>query len=297
MKPKTKTKNYSFLTLLVVIVWGTSFASSKKLMDAGMETVDILLISFVIAYLSALAVSHKKLWSDNLKDEIIHLFCGLIGGAGYYLAQVEALKFTMTTNVSILISASPIITAILSYFIFKERFSKPMMIGTVTALAGAVLVVFNGKFELDINPMGNILSIVAALTWASYSILLKILGEKYSVTFTIRKVFFYGIMGLLFYSIFNPQNIKVEVLLEPAILGNLLYLGLVSSMICYIIWSIAVNELGPTKTSNFMYVQPFATLIVGYFLLSEPISLASIAGLILIIFGVYLTERPTKANQ
>ncbi|WP_398455840.1 EamA family transporter [Sphingobacterium thalpophilum] len=59
----------------------------------------------------------------------------------------------------------------------------------------------------------------------------------------------------------------------------------------------AVNELGPTKTANFMYVQPFATLIVGYFLLSEPISIASIIGLVLIISGVYLTERVQTVSE
>jgi len=291
MKTNSKKIFFSLLTLMVVIVWGTSFASSKVLMDAGLDTIDILLLSFIVAYLSALAVSHKKLWSDNIRDEVIHLFCGLIGGAGYYLAQVEALKFTMTTNVSIIISAAPILTAILSYVIFKERFTKMMIIGTVIALTGAILVVFNGKFELDINPMGNILSISAAAAWALYSVFLKILGEKYSVTFTIRKVFFYGTVGLLIYSLFNPLGIKIEMFTKPVVIGNILYLGLISSMVCYMIWSMAVNELGPTKTANFMYVQPFATLIVGYFLLSEPISFASIIGLFFIISGVYLTER------
>nr|WP_314492699.1 DMT family transporter [uncultured Chryseobacterium sp.] len=276
---------------MVVVVWGTTFASSKVLIDRGMDTIDILFLSFMIAYLSAVVVSHKKLWSDNLRDEIIHALCGLIGGALYYLTQVEALKYTLTTNVSILVTAAPILTAILAYFIFKEKFSKQMIIGSAIALLGAVLVVFNGKFELDIDPTGNVLSIIAALSWAGYSILLKILGEKYSVTFTIRKVFFYGLLGLLAYSLIHPLNIKLEVISNVTVIGNLIYLGLISSLVCYAIWSMAVNELGPTKTANFMYIQPFATLLVGYFVLNENIVLASIFGLLLIIGGVYLTER------
>ncbi len=291
MKEKSRKLLFTFLTIMVVVVWGTTFASSKVLIDRGMDTIDILFLSFMIAYLSAVVVSHKKLWSDNLRDEIIHALCGLIGGALYYLTQVEALKYTLTTNVSILVTAAPILTAILAYFIFKEKFSKQMIIGSAIALLGAVLVVFNGKFELDIDPTGNVLSIIAALSWAGYSILLKILGEKYSVTFTIRKVFFYGLLGLLAYSLIHPLNIKLEVISNVTVIGNLIYLGLISSLVCYAIWSMAVNELGPTKTANFMYIQPFATLLVGYFVLNENIVLASIFGLLLIIGGVYLTER------
>ncbi|WP_316736730.1 DMT family transporter [Pedobacter aquatilis] len=291
MKGKFKKILFTVLTVGVVIVWGTTFASSKVLMDKGMDTIDILFVSFFIAYLSALTVSRKKLWSDNLKDEIIHCLCGLIGGAGYYLTQVEALKYTLTTNVSIIVTAAPILTAILAYFIFKEKFSKQMLIGSVIALSGAVLVVFNGKFELDVDLTGNVLSISAALSWAIYSILLKILGQKYSTPFTIRKVFFYGLIGLLVYSVFHPLNIAIDMLSDMTVIGNLIYLGLISSLVCYLIWGLAIKELDPTKTANFMYLQPFATLLIGYFLLNENITAFSIVGLLLILGGVYLTER------
>lgn len=291
MKDKSRKLLFSFLTILVVIIWGTTFASSKVLIDHGMNTTDILFLSFIIAYISALVVSHKKLWSDNLKDEFIHALCGLIGGAGYYITQVEALKYTLTTNVSIMVTAAPIMTAVLAYFIFKERFSKPMIFGLFIAFAGAILVVFNGNFQLDVDPTGNLLSIGAALSWALYSILLRVLGEKYTVTFTIRKVFFYGMVGLLVYSLFYPLNINMDTLTNLVVSGNLIYLGLISSLVCYIIWSMAVNELGPTKTANFMYIMPFATLLFGYFILQESVTPASIMGLLLIIGGVYLTER------
>lgn len=291
MKNKSRKLLFSFLTIVVVVIWGTTFTSSKVLIEHGMNTTDILALSFVIAYIFALALSHKKLWSDNLKDECIHALCGLIGGAGFYITQVEAVKYTLTTNVSIMIAASPIMTAILAYFIFKERFSKQMIFGSVMAFAGAILVVFNGNFQLDIHPAGNLLSIGAALSWALYSILLRILVEKYTVTFTIRKVFFYGMIGLLAYALFYPLNINMDLLSNVVVIGNLIYLGLISSLVCYIIWSMAINELGPTKTANFMYIMPFATLLFGYFILQESVTLASIMGLLLIIGGVYLTER------
>ncbi|MET4141952.1 DMT family transporter [Pedobacter sp. UYP1] len=296
MKDKSRKLLLSILTIIVVVIWGTTFASSKVLIDHGMNTTDILSLSFVIAYISALAISHKKMWSDNLKDEFIHALCGLIGGAGYYITLVEAVKYTLTTNVSIIVTAAPILTAIFAYFVFEERLSKQMIFGSIIAFAGAIMVVFNGNFELDINPTGNLLSIGAALSWALYSILLRVLGEKYTVTFTIRKVFFYGMVGLLAYSLFYPLNINVKALTNLVVIGNLIYLGLISSLVCYIIWSLAVNELGPTKTANFMYIMPFATLLFGYFVLEENVTLASMMGLLLIIGGVYLTERtPSKS--
>lgn len=287
----TKKSIFHIITLIVVIIWGTSFASVKTLLDAGMDTTNMLFVTFLIAYLSALAFSYKKIWSDNLKDEFIHLLCGLTGGIGFYFFQSEGLKYTYTTNISILVSFAPILTAIILFLFFKEKFNRKMLIGSVIALMGAIVVIFNGKIQLDKAPFGNFLGLMGALCWAFYNVLLGNLGEKYPITFTIRKVFFYGILTLLIYSIFSPMNIDLELFSKPVVIANLFYLGLANSMLCYVLWGYAIKTIGTITTANYMYLMPFATLLAGYFILAEPITIVSILGLLLIISGVYICEK------
>jgi drug/metabolite transporter (DMT)-like permease len=84
---------------------------------------------------------------------------------------------------------------------------------------------------------------------------------------------------------------KMEVLFQPVVAFNLLFLGVVASMICFIAWNGAVKVLGPSRTANYIYVQPFSTLVLSSIILSEVITLTSMIGAVCIIGGVYLAEK------
>ena len=166
-----------------------------------------------------------------------------------------------------------------------------MIIGSIIALIGVGLVVFSGSVLLQINPLGDFLSIMAALMWAVYCLILKPLGKKYPTAFITRKVFLYSVISLLVYFLFDPLQVKIEVLFHPVVTLNLLFLGIVASMLCFIAWNTAVKVLGPSRTANYIYVQPFSTLVLSSIILSEVITLASMIGALCIIGGVYLAEK------
>ena len=165
------------------------------------------------------------------------------------------------------------------------------MIGSLIALIGVGLVVFSGSVLLKINPLGDFLSIIASLMWAFYCLVLKPLGKRYSTAFITRKVFFYSILSLIFYFLVEPLETNKEILFHPVVVCNLLFLGIVASMICFIAWNAAVKVLGPSRTANYIYVQPFSTLVLSSIILSEVITLTSLIGALCIIGGVYLAEK------
>ena len=165
------------------------------------------------------------------------------------------------------------------------------MIGSFIALVGVGLVVFSGSVILRINPLGDFLSIMAALMWAVYCLILKPLGNRYSTAFITRKVFLYSILSVMLYFLFDPLLINMEILLDPIVVMNLLFLGIVASMLCFIAWNAAVKVLGPSHTANYIYVQPFSTLVLSSIILSEIITLTSMIGALCIIGGVYLAEK------
>ena len=99
------------------------------------------------------------------------------------------------------------------------------------ALIGVGLVVFNGSFILKINPLGDFLSLIAALMWAFYCLILKQLDSRYSTAFITRKVFFYGIMTILPVFLFRPLHWDISLMLQPVVWGNLFFLGIIASIV------------------------------------------------------------------
>ena len=288
---KNKVLLFHLITAAVVTIWGITFVSTKVLLQHGLGPMDIMFYRFVIAYCCILAISHKRLWANNWKDELMLMLSGLTGGTLYFIAENNALRISQASNVALLVCTTPIFTALLANLIFKEPLRKNMMIGSFIALIGVGLVVFSGSVILQINPLGDFLSILAALMWAIYCLILKPLGNRYSTTFITRKVFIYSILSVMIYFLFDPLMMDVETLTNPIVLLNLFFLGIVASMLCFIAWNAAVKVLGPSRTANYIYVQPMSTLILSSIILSEIITLTSLIGAVCIIGGVYLAEK------
>ena len=288
---KNKVLLFHLITAAVVTIWGVTFVSTKVLLQHGLGPMDIMFYRFVIAYCCILVISHKRLWANNWKDEFMLMLSGLTGGTLYFIAENNALRISQASNVALLVCTTPIFTALLANLIFKEPLRKNMMIGSFIALIGVGLVVFSGSVILQINPLGDFLSIMAALMWAIYCLILKPLGNRYSTTFITRKVFIYSILSVMVYFLFDPLMMDVETLTNPIVLLNLFFLGIVASMLCFIAWNAAVKVLGPSRTANYIYVQPMSTLILSSIILSEIITLTSLIGAACIIGGVYLAEK------
>ncbi|MBQ7350042.1 MAG: DMT family transporter [Bacteroides sp.] len=282
---------FHLITACVVIIWGTTFVSTKVLLQHGLGPIEIMFYRFVLAYFCILLISHKRLWAANWKDESMLMLSGLTGGTFYFIAENTALGITQASNVALLVCTTPIFTALMSNWFFKEPLRKNMLLGSLIALVGVGMVVFSGSVLLQINPLGDFLSIVAALMWAIYCLILKPLGKRYSTAFITRKVFLYSVLSLLVYFLFDPLQIKPDILFNPIVALNLLFLGIMASMLCFIAWNAAVKVLGPSKTANYIYVQPFSTLVLSSIILSEVITVLSMIGALCIIGGIYLAEK------
>ncbi len=287
-----KTGWYHFIALLIVVVWGTTFVSTKILLFNGLLPKDIFFYRFLLAYAGIWLFGRQPLFAGNLKDELLFLLTGITGGSLYFVAENTALEITQASNVALLVCTAPLLTAIFSHLLLKnEKLSRYIVQGSLLALTGVALVAFNGHFILKINPLGDILSLVAALSWAVYTILLKQLSARYPTTFITRKVFFYGLISLLPLFLFKPLHIETSVLLRPAVWGNLLYLGIVASLFCYFLWNAIVKKLGAVRTTNYVYIVPLVTLLTSVVIIDETVTLVALAGALLILVGVVLAER------
>ena len=287
-----KTGWYHLITLFVVIVWGITFVSTKILLFHGLSPGDIFVYRFVLAYTFIWFFGPRKLFADNLKDELMFMLTGITGGSLYFFAENTALEITLASNVALLVCTAPILTAIFSrLFLKNEKLNRYLWQGSLLALTGVAFISFNGHFILQINPLGDMLCLLAALSWAFYTILLKRLENSYHTSLITRKVFFYGLITLMPLFLHKPLNMDTAILMQPVVWGNLLFLGLIASLLCYFLWNTAVKKLGAVRTTNYVYLIPLVTLLTSIIVIDEKITWIALAGAILILGGVALTER------
>ncbi len=289
---KNKALLYHFVAFLVVCIWGTTYVTSKVLINNGLSPAQIFTIRFAIAYVLMLAMFHKKILADNIRDELFLMALGVTGGSLYFLTENTALSFSTATNVSLIVCSCPLVGAILISLVYKSEYFRPMQIvGSLLALTGVAVVVLNGHFVLHLSPLGDTLALGACLSWASYSLLMKRMSVKYSSAFITRKVFFYGLLSILPYYIFKPGFPSLQLLIRPDILCSLLFLGCLASMICYLAWTWCINKLGVVNASNWIYFNPITTIICAWIVLDEDITIYFLFGTVLILSGMYIADR------
>ena len=189
---------YHLIAILTVAIWGLTFIATKVLINHGLTPQEIFFYRFLIAYIGIWAISPKHLFADNLKDELWLVAGGVFGGSLYFFTENTALGITQASNVAFIICTAPLLTTILSLLFYKsEKATKGLVYGSLLALIGVGLVVFNGSVVLKLSPVGDLLTLLAALSWAFYSLVIKRMTGRYPTVFITRKIFFYGVLTIL----------------------------------------------------------------------------------------------------
>ena len=303
-----KRLRYHLLALAVVAVWGVTFVCTKVLIGAGMHPVAIFFIRFLLAYAGIwmyifLSKENKRLWY-GWKEEAVFLLLGVTGGSMYFLTENLALAYTQATNVAFLVCSAPLLTALFT-LVYKrfgtKRFADglenirvgwPLVGGTVLALTGMAMLVFDGA-QVRLSPKGDLLAIAAALCWAVYSLYMGQMTREYGAVTATRKVFFYGLLTILPFLGGYDDSFSPAVLGQWNVVAILLFLGLVASLVCFILWNIAMDKLGNVTSTNYVYLNPVFTLLTAMAVLGERMTVVSAIGCAAILGGVIWAGKKT----
>ncbi len=304
---------YHLLALLVVAIWGVTFVCTKILIAAGLQPAEIFAIRFTLAYIGIWAFclyrgrrggerQAVRLFSHTAADELILVFLGITGGSFYFLTENTALVYTQACNVAFLVCSAPLFTALLTLVVKRFWHGRlvdgledihlgwPLAVGTLLALGGMAMVVFDRQ-TLQLSPKGDLFAIGAAVCWALYSIFMAQMTTEYGALFATRKVFFYGLVTIIPF-LFGGNGASVaSALAQPVVILNLLFLGLIASLACFIIWNKVMSKIGGFTTTNYVYLNPFFTLITSMIILGERMTVLSAIGSLAIILGVALAGK------
>ncbi len=279
------------VALCTVIVWGATFISTKMLLD-HFTPIEILVIRFLIGFLALFAIYPHLLRIGDIRREVYFVFAGLTGACMYFLMENIALTYTMASNVGVIVAVAPFFTGILMHFFCpgEEPLTKWFFLGFAVSLTGIVLVSFNGvSFEL--NPLGDFLAVLAAMTWSVYSVLLKkISAFGYDTIPVTRRTFMYGLLWMLPFALAMGFDPDWGAFGDLTLVGHILFLGVGASAICFVSWGFSMKRLGAVSLNVYLYLIPVVTMVLSAIFLGEVLTAMSVTGAAMTLAGLAISQ-------
>ncbi|OXS28267.1 MAG: multidrug transporter [Desulfovibrio sp. MES5] len=277
--------------LFCTLVWGTTFISTKVLLR-DFSPIEILFFRFALGFAALWLACPHALRLTERKQEWLFAGAGLAGVTLYFLLENIALTHTFASNVGVIVGVSPFFTALLSFWLLKaEKPGLNFFLGFAAAIAGIGLISFSGSTQLQLNPIGDLLAVLAGLAWSFYSILTrKILALGYKSLQVTRRCFFYGLLFML--PCLPFMNFHWDLARFGAVVNwsNVVFLGLGASALCFVAWTFAIKRLGAVQSSVYIYLVPVVTVITAALILQERITWMAALGTALTLAGLVVSE-------
>lgn len=290
----------TFLMLILIIFWGSSFVVVKIALDEGLTPIAIATFRFLIAgglFLVVLLLKKNRKRNYKLvkrKDAPTLLFLALTGVTFFYAAQYTGIQMASASIAAILVCLlSPIIIAVLSARIFKGGLTKKQIFGIGIAAAGTFTVIAGGTLSLSGNRdflLGSLILLSTPVLWAAYSLLGKKIMEKYDPFLIVAYVTMLGGLCLIPFS-FGENSLHQIFTMSLHGWLAILFLSLTCSLLGYYIWFYVLKQVDAAVTSSFLFAEPLITVLFEVTFFEEKLNLFTVAGGLLIFTGVYLVTR------
>ncbi|WP_165908218.1 DMT family transporter [Hydrogenispora ethanolica] len=278
--------------LWVVALWAGTFVATKMVL-AQIPPAASALLRYVIAAAILVGFNLRNRERVAREDYPVFLGLGLTGVTLYYLLQHYGIGLTTASDAAVLISLSPVFIGIISWLWLGEKLKASGGTGLVLALAGAILVIGNGK-ALGSQPparlWGNCLILLTAVSWAVYSVWGKRMLVKYQPLTLITATTIIGAVLLVPFALPELSSLRPAQWTWLTWL-NLLYLGGAASVYGYLAWYRGLERLPAVTVGSYLYFRPLLTGWIAAVVLHERIGLSVVAGAVLIILGTYLTTK------
>lgn len=224
------------------------------------------------------------------KDLFKMALCGLFGVAANQMMFFSGLNLTSTINASIIMVCSPIIVAILSSIIIKDKLTITKITGIALGLTGACILILNNvSSDFKGSYIGDILILLNASSYGLYLVLLVPLMKKYSPITVIKWVFTFGLIYVIPFSLSQVNEISMQMPID--IIMKIGFVILFTTFFAYLLNIYGVSKLSPTIVSTYIYLQPLLTSIIAIITGREKITYIIVIACLLIFLGVYLVSK------
>jgi len=216
----------------------------------------------------------------------------LLGISGYNSFVYLGLQTTTATNALLINSSVPIMIILLAAGILKHKISLFQIIGIGLSTLGVIFLILQGDFtkisSMSFNP-GDIWIVIAGLSWALYSVLMKYKPKELRALEFLSAIVFLGSIVLLGIYLYSGYGFSSGITVVSNNYWVILYLVIFPSILSYIFWHKGIDEIGADKTGQFTHLMPIFGSILAFIFLNETLELFHFMGMALIGFGIYLS--------
>lgn len=287
-----KTKLLASLYLsLASSIWGGMYVVVKHVVDV-VPPLEIVWIRYMIAIVALLIIgtATKQSWHIEKRDMLLIVMIGVIGNTVSILTQEAGTMLSTAQMGAIITSTTPAFMVLFARIILKERITLKKALSIVLATAGVGVIVGTGSIDPSLQ-LGGISLLVAALTWALMSVLIKKVPGQYSQIVVTFYSILVAVVVLTPFTVSRLPRLDVEAMLHPSIWGGLLYLGIISTACGFLLWNRGLQMLNASSGGLFFFLQPIVGTLLGWLLLGEQIGLSFWTGTAFIFIGVLLVVR------
>lgn len=295
--PDESSRHHKFIRLLLlvtVVVWGSTFVATKICLQylSPAEIFGLRLL-LAIPVLAGMIVTQKiKLMFSSAEWRTLLLGSGVL--TLHFLIQIVGLQYTTATNTGWIIAVTPLVIAVLSYFFLHESIRSADVVGILIATSGILLLMSKGEFTTFtwLSSTGDWLILATAHTWAIYTVVGRNVSRSHNpIAVTFGFMLPAAIVMAVYMAFTSDWGKIVHLPLEPLI--AIVFLGVVAMAMANWWWQKSIAAIGAAKAGVFLYLEPLATTALAVPLLHESFGVFTALGGLLVLGGVYISQRPT----
>ena len=279
------------LPMIAVLIWSLNITVTRYVAEF-ISPISISFYRWLIAFVLMSPFVLLSVWKYRTEIRQHAWQFAVLGACGMVFYQglaYSAAHYTTATNMGIINAFTPIFTIFISIFILKEMPTRYAVIGGILSFLGLLYVMSQGNLQSLMHlagHWGDLLMILAVFLYAFYGVFLKkwqiqmpLLTSLY-VQIAFALLFHLPFVFVLGLDVINSQNV-----------GSVLYAGVFPSIVAPLVWMMAVQYIGPNRTSIFMNVMPIATALIAYFWLNEAWTIYHTIGGVIILLGIALAQK------
>lgn len=269
------------MAAVAAFFWGANFNLAKPVlaeMSAYVAGASRYLLAAAVMVLIVLI--RKEVFSTSHWKAYLTL--GVVGVFGFNLFFFLGMETSSAVNGALIMALNPLLTAVLGYFILREKPSNRQLIAFPVGIAGVAIVVLGAGAHLVVSP-GDIFILVAALNWALYNVLVKkMMPKNVSGIVSSTGIMIFGAIALTIAAVVHHDPFVVPTIHAGS---ALLTMSLGGGVLAYLFWNASISKLGPSKAAIFINLVPVTAMMIAAFQGSPP-NQAQLLGALLVISAV-----------
>lgn len=284
----------SIFLALASSIWGGMYVVVKIVVSV-IPPLELVWMRYVVAIVALLVIGliTRQKWRIDKRHFFIIIAIGVIGNAVSIVTQETGTMLSSAQMGAIITSSTPAFMVIFARILLKEELTLKKGLSVCLATIGVILIVGVGHVNLS-SKLGGISLLIAALTWALMSVLVKRVPSEYSQIVVTTYSILVALIVLTPFVLPRLHEISISQLTHPAIWGGVLYLGIISTACGFLLWNRGLQMLNASSGGLFFFFQPVVGALLGWLILGENIGVTFWIGSILILSGVLFVIVETK---